>query len=222
MVLYEMLGDLKELSNVNWFNCFLGVILVIIAWKGLVELKDWFFNRYGIETKKMKKEREDHELLIKTSQNLALLQEKSEKDDRGLEMAFDVFVNEVRESFDQVHKKFEEINEAQLKRKEQSFEIQKQLTESIKQLVVAQNSNAEKISALMCGTKELLGSTIDELYEKYIRLGGIPQNEVDEFDSVYEAYTNLNGNHGRATKYQYVKEHLPVIPVKTELVIKHE
>ena len=204
----------------NWFECILLVVLVMLIWKGFVELVDWFFKRYGIETKKMKEKREDHELLIKSSQNLALLQEKSEKDDRALEVAFEVFIDEVRESFEQVHKNFEETNDAQLKRKEQSLEIQRQLSDSINQLVQAQISNDEKISALMCGSKELLGNTIDERYARYIELGGIPQNEVDEFDSIYEAYRGLNGNHGRKTKYEYVKNHLSVIPVKTQLVGK--
>lgn len=215
-----MISNIKELASMNWLECFLLIILAMLVWKGLVELKDWFFNKYGIETKKMKEKREDHDLLIKTSQNLALLQEKSEKDDRALETSFEVFIDEVRESFEQVHKKFEETNEAQIKRKEQSLEIQQQLTDSIRQLVESQKSNAEKISALMCGSKELLGNTIDERYAKYIELGGIPQNEVDEFDSIYEAYRGLNGNHGRQTKYEYVKNHLSVIPVKTQLVGK--
>lgn len=217
-----MLSNLRELAEIDILGWFIATIVFILIWKGGAELKDWFCNRYGIETKKMKEKREDHDLLIKTAQNLALLQEKSAKDDRGLEMAFEVFVDEVRESFEQVHKKFEENHEAQLKRREQSLEIQKQLSESIKQLVVAQTSNTDKISALMCGSKELLGNTIDERYAKYIELGGIPQNEIDEFDSIFEAYQNLNGNHGRETKYEYVKNHLPVIPVKTELLINQK
>ena len=214
-----MLGNLRELLNINWFNCILGVVLGMLIWKGCAELKDWFFNRYKIETKKMRKEREDHELLVKTAQNLALLQEKSANDDRGLEIAFEVFVNEVRESFEQVHKKFEENNDAQFKRREQSLEIQRQLSDSITHLVEVQNSNIENISALMCGSKELLGNTIDERYSRYIELGGIPQSEVDDFDDIYSAYRLLKGNHGRQTKYEYVKNHLPVIPVKTELLI---
>ena len=217
-----MLSNLRELAEIDILGWFIATIVFILIWKGGAELKDWFCTRYGIETKKMKEKREDHDLLIKTAQNLALLQEKSEKDDRGLEIAFEVFIDEVRESFEQVHKKFEEINEARSKEKEQSSEIQKQLTESIKQLVDSQNSNIDKISALMCGSKELLGNTIDERYAKYIELGGIPQNEIDEFDSIFEAYKNLNGNHGRETKYEYVKNHLPVIPVKTELLINQK
>ena len=214
------MGDIQAVMQIDFKVVFLGVVVLLFAWKGAVMLKDWYFEKYGIETKKMKKEREDHKLLIKTSQNLALLQEKSEKDDHGLEIALETFMDEVRDSFDKVNQKFEESDKKQLQRKEQSLEIQKQLSNSIKELVDVQKSNSEQISALMCGSKELLGNTIDERYEKYIELQGIPQNEVDEFDSIYEAYKGLNGNHGRRTKYEYVKNHLPVIPVKTQLVTK--
>lgn len=213
------MSDIKALTEIDYITVFLGVFVLLFAWKGAVLLKDWYFEKYGIETKKMKKEREDHELLIKTSQNLALLQEKSEKDDHGLEVALETFMGEVRDSFDKVNKKFEESNEVQLARKEQSLEIQKNLSNSIKELADSQKKRDEQISALMCGSKELLGNTIDERYEKYVSLKGIPQNEVDEFDSIYEAYKGLNGNHGRQTKYEYVKNHLPVIPVKTELIL---
>ena len=80
-----MISNIKELASMNWFECIILIVLVMLIWKGFIELVDWFFKRYGIETKKMKEKREDHELLVKTTQNLVLLQEKSEKDDRCLE-----------------------------------------------------------------------------------------------------------------------------------------
>lgn len=94
----------------------------------------------------------------------------------------------------------------------------KELTNSVKAITKGQDERDEQIAALMEGSKELLGDTIDQRYDKYISLGGIPQNEVDEFDAIYNAYTGLKGNHGRETKYKYVKEHLPVLPVKTEII----
>lgn len=212
------MSDIKALTEIDYITVFLGVFVLLFAWKGAVLLKDWYFEKYGIETKKMKKEREDHELLVKTSQNLALLQEKSEKDYRGLEVALETFMGEVRDSFEHVNKQFEESNKNQLTRKEQSLEIQKELTNSIKELADVQKSNSEQISALMCGSKELLGSKIDELYSKYVALEGIPESEVDEFDDIFHAYKQLKGNHRRDSKYEYVKNHLPVIPTKTTLV----
>ena len=212
------MSDIKALTEIDYVTVFLGVFVLLFAWKGAVLLKDWYFEKYGIETKKMKKEREDHELLVKTSESLLLLQGKSEKDYRSLECALEAFMDEVRDSFDHVDKKIEGFYENQSKYRGQSLEIQKDLTESIKELTDVQKTNGEQISALMCGNKELLGNTIDERYARYIELGGIPQSEVDDFDDIYAAYRGLNGNHGRQTKYEYVKNHLPVIPTKITLV----
>lgn len=216
------MGDIEKIFTIDYQGLIVNIFIIIFAIVAGFTILDKFLKIIGKPINWFKGKDKDHELLIKTAENLALLQEKSENDDRGLELAFEVFVDEVRESFEQVHKKFEEVNEEQLKRREQSLEMQRQLTESIKQLVVSQTSSDEKISALMCGSKELLGNTIDERYARYIELGGIPQNEIDEFDSIFEAYQNLNGNHGRETKYEYVKNHLSVIPVKTELVMKQK
>lgn len=211
--------NLTALQDLNWFEIFVGLCVIVLAFQFLYKtFVEGIIQKFGIETKKMRQKREDHDLLVKTSQNLALLQEKSEKDDRGLEVALETFMGEVRDSFDKVNKKFEESNKNQLTRKEQSLEIQKELTNSIKELADVQKSNSEQISALMCGSKELLGSKIDELYSKYVALGGIPESEVDEFDDIFRAYKQLKGNHRRDSKYEYVKNHLPVIPTKTTLV----
>ncbi|MCI8661520.1 MAG: hypothetical protein HFG54_14965 [Lachnospiraceae bacterium] len=70
----------------------------------------------------------------------------------------------------------------------------------------------------MCGSKELLGAEIDKRYREYIALNGIPESEVSEFDDIFNAYKGLMGNHTRDTKYNYVKNHLTIIPVETKLV----
>ena len=99
--------------------------------------------------------------------------------------------------------------------REQSIRIQKDLKESIEYLAKSDSTRSEQIESLMTGTKELLGDKIDQKYEKYIRLGGIPSDEVDEFNSVYDAYRGLMGNHNREKKYNYVTDNLPIIPVTT-------
>jgi hypothetical protein len=106
--------------------------------------------------------------------------------------------------------------------REQSLEIQKELTNSIKAVAEIQMERDEKIDALICGSKELLGSTIDQLYSRYLALNGVPENEVDELDDIFQAYKRLNGNHRRDLKYDYIKNHLEVIPVETKLVIKND
>lgn len=77
----------------------------------------------------------------------------------------------------------------------------------------------EQISALMQGSKELLGAEIDKRYRDYIMLNSIPESDVDEFQEIFDAYKALNGNHRRDLKYQYVRDRLPVIPVETKLIV---
>lgn len=75
----------------------------------------------------------------------------------------------------------------------------------------------------MCGTMELLGDKIDQRFSKYIAMKGIPENEVAEFDGLWNAYHNeLNGNHGRTQKYKYVKEHLPVLPIEINPIYEED
>ena len=185
----------------NWFECILLIILSMLVWKGIIELKDWFFNRYGIETKRMKEKREDHELLVKTSQNLALLQEKSEKDDRALEVAFEVFIDEVRESFEQVHKKFEEMNEAQFKRKEQSLMIQKELNNKIDDIChvldeMQKNTN-ERFAQSEEKTNKRVQSDIKERiaqsYRRYNASKKISHMELEALEDLIDTYESFGG-----------------------------
>lgn len=139
---------------------------MLIGIKTAVSIFEWGVDKLGLETKWMRKKREERNLLFQTSKNLAALQEK------------------------------------QAKVSDHEKEWNKQM------------------EALICGSKELLGAEIDKRYREYISLDGIPESEVDEFDDIFNAYKNLKGNHSRDTKYNYVKNHLTVIPVETKLLLK--
>lgn len=212
------MDSIKALAETNWFDWFIAGLTLLLAYKFVVTLKDWFCSRYGIETKSMREKREDHNLILANTQAIKDLAEIHERDnqisnehDEMIREELSTFMAEVREDI----KKF---TENRLHDREQSTEIQKELSDSIKTILESQKSRDEQISALMCGSKELLGNTIDELYSKYIDLDGIPESEVDEFDEIFYAYKCLNGNHRRDSKYNYVKQHLRVIPVETKLV----
>lgn len=107
----------------------------------------------------------------------------------------------------------------------QILQLQKDLSATIEAVTRNEKKRDKQIQALICGNKELLGAEIDKRYRQYIALDGIPESDVTEFDDIYMAYKDLNGNHSRDTKYFYVKDHLPVIPVTTKLVMtekKHD
>lgn len=86
---------IKELFNLNFSYIFISVFIILIGIKTTVSLMEWFIEKLGLETKEMRKRKEEQNLLIQTSQNLQSLQEKHERyvehsDRRDEEMSSDI------------------------------------------------------------------------------------------------------------------------------------
>lgn len=177
---------------------------------------------FGIEFTHVRQHREEHELLIKTSESLSRLQDRQEEDrirsdkhDEEIRQEIAEFTHELKEALIEQKKQMNVYAENRVNDREKSREIREEINDSIDKLAEGAAERKEQIKALMCGTMELLGDKIDQRFSKYIAMKGIPENEVAEFDGLWNAYHNeLNGNHGRTQKYKYVKEHLQVLPIE--------
>ena len=126
----------------------------------IITFTEWLIDRLGIETNGMKKRREEHELLVRTSQNLTALQERY-------------------------------------------------------------TENNIQINNLMIAQREILAEKKKKKYKYYISLNGIPEDEVEEFTNLHQAYKGVGGNHSGDAKYEYCMNHLFVIPVETKLITEH-
>ncbi len=71
---------ITKLTTLDFSYIFISVFVILIGIKLIISLFEWFVEKLGLETKWMKRKREDHELLIKTSQNLAELQKRHNED----------------------------------------------------------------------------------------------------------------------------------------------
>ena len=220
---------INQLQELNYAYLLFGFIVILAAWKFIASLWESTIGKLGIETKGMREKREEHELLIQTSKNLAELQEKHKVDveqsiahDKKIQSELSEFMTEMKESICQTQTEIKQFADNRIHDREQSFKIQKELTDAIKTVANGEKDRDKQIEALMCGNKELLGAEIDKRYREYISLGGIPESDVDEFDDIFSVYKKLNGNHRRDTKYNYVKNHLRVIPIETKLVTNNE
>lgn len=191
------MGDIKALTEIDYVTVFIGVFVLLFAAKGAISLGDWFCERFGIKTKKM----QDHELLVKTSQNLALLQEKSEKDDRGLECALETFMSEVRDSFDHVDKKIEGFYENQSKYRGQSLDIQKEWSDKIDdvfdKLEDMQKRTDERFAISEEKTNKRVQSDIKERiaqsYRRYNISKKISKMELEALEDLIVTYENYGG-----------------------------
>lgn len=129
-----------------------------------------------------------------------------------------------------------QIIENRIHDRQQSLIIQKELTDAQKELFTKQNelSNLvseivksgfmrdEQINSLKLANRELLAGKINEKYKYYISIDGIPEDEVDEFTNLHTAYKAVGGNHSGDTKYEYVIEHLSIIPVESKLILERK
>lgn len=190
---------IRPLIEIDYVKLITQLCLIIIGLNYFIPIcKNLFCKILGIETKFQREKKEQKILLEETVEKVTELNNKFNKAENNTDNLFN-----------------DKMIDFYTPYREQSIRIQKDLKESIEYLAKSDSTRSEQIESLMTGTKELLGDKIDQKYEKYIRLVGIPSDEVDEFNSVYDAYRGLMGNHNREKKYNYVTDNLPIIPVTT-------
>lgn len=186
----------KYLENINPMIVIVAIILIVfICWiliknrKVISELFNDLYNR--------KKNRE--ELLQTIKNNQSAIKEIMDNRVRDREQSLTIQ---------------KELTEAQNKLSDKQAELSNLITETIKSGIFRD----KQIASLMLANKELLAEKINDKYKFYVSIKGIPEDEVDEFTNLHTAYKGCGGNHSGDAKYEYVMEHLPVIPVETKLI----
>lgn len=213
------MDELKQLFEIDFRYVFVSFVIILSVGKFLWTLLDWLlFEKLGIETRKMKQRREERELLMntvklaqKTASDLEELQKKHTEDEKQFRDNLNDYIQESRLDRKAIHDEMKEFTNNRTNDRIQSLEIQKELKESI-------SARDGQIEALVLANKEMLAEKINEKYKYYISIGGIPEDEYDEFVSLHKAYNGVGGNHHGDAKFQYCIDHLPIIPVKTKLV----
>lgn len=71
---------IQELTKINYPYLLTAVFAVLIGVKAIVSLFEWVVGKLGLETKWMKAKKEEHDLLVKTSENLSALQQQHTSD----------------------------------------------------------------------------------------------------------------------------------------------
>lgn len=186
---------ITELTRINFPSLFLSVFMTLMGIKAIVSILEWTVGKLGLETKWMRKKREEQELLLQTSRNLTALQaqhlhdmEESNLHDERLSDSLSAFMKEISQSMAQTQTQISRIMERNL-------------------------SEDRQIDNLMIAQREVLADKINEKYKLYISINGIPEDELEEFTNLHTAYKGVGGNHSGDAKYEYCMRHLRVIPV---------
>lgn len=144
---------LKEVDP--WFVFFV-VISIVLAGKFIYKtfIED-IIQKYGWETQRMRKHREDHEkievlmeLTKKTAENLEKLQERHSKDEEEFRQNLNNYMEESRKDRKALHDEMSKFTSNRVSDRQQSLQIQKELKESIQGLISGQNDRDRKIETL--------------------------------------------------------------------------
>lgn len=218
------MDTIQELFKIDFSYLFISVLIILISIKSIVSIFEWIIGKLGLETKWIRKNREEHELLMNTSKSLATLQEEHKKDvkesnehDIILQNNLSEFMSEMKDVISETQKEIKQFAENRVHDREQSRIIQKELTDSIKNIVGYNLDKEKQIDNLMVAQREILADKINEKYKYYISIEGIPEDEFDEFTNLHKAYKGVGGNHSGDAKYEYCINHLQVIPVESKL-----
>lgn len=211
------MDELIQTINMDFPQLILNIIVILVALIFVVGVLEKASVIIGKPFKWIKKNDDDHQLLVDAISTIKSMQEthaadKKEVTDKNttLETVLSDFMTEVKNDIKQ-------FTDNRVHDREQSFEIQQKLTDSI-QTIVNNNKNRDvQINALIDANKEMLAEKINEKYKYYIKIDGIPADEYDEFVSLHKAYNGVGGNHHGDAKYEYCINHLKVIPVERNL-----
>lgn len=213
---------IQNLTQYNWFVVVSAIIVAMLAFKFLSDLFEWFVKKFGIETKSMREKRENKELLKTTAENLAKLQDRHTEDEETFRKNLNDYMKESREDRKALHAEMKQYSQNRIDDRKQSLKIQEELKESIKAISDSNIENDKQIISLIQAQKEMLAEKINEKYKYYLSIGGVPEDERDEFISLHDAYKGVGGNHNGDAKFEYCINHLPIIPVETKLVFDSE
>lgn len=211
------MDELATVLNMDFAQLFLNIIIILVAFVFVVTAVEKFSVIIGKPFKWIKKNDDDHKLLMDAIVTMKSMQEthaidKKEVNDKNdkLEKVLSDFMTEVRNDIKQ-------FTNNRIHDREQSLDIQQQLTSSIQSIVDNNDHRDMQVAALIDANKEMLAEKINEKYKAYVQLNGIPADEYDEFVSLHKAYNGVGGNHHGDAKYEYCINHLKVIPVERNL-----
>ncbi len=151
------MSEITELTKIDFSYVFIAVFVILIGVKLIVSLFEWIVEKLGLETKWMRKQREEHNLLLQTSQSLIELQERHKND------------------MEHSDRRDEEIS-CEIKNLTDLF-VEKQINDYRWEII----NLADKISSGKVVSKECYKHAIStyERYEKIIEKKGLTNGEVE-------------------------------------------
>ena len=163
-----MVGEVKELLDLDFKYIFIGIVVILITVKSLWTLLEWLFvEKLGLQTRKQRQLQQDRArldavitLAEKTATNLNKLQSRHTEDEEEFRNNLNNYMEESRKDREALHTEMEEYRQNRIDDRKQSITIQKELKDSINTIAKRQDDRDEKI-------KELTDIIVDKQISDY-------------------------------------------------------
>ena len=131
--------DLKQLTQIDWWQVFIAVVVLLVCIKFLWMLADWFFiEKLGLKTRKMRQREQESEKLNKTyelakttAENLYKLQERHTKDEEEFRTNLNNYMEESRKDRKALHDEMKQHSTNRVNDRQVSIEREKKLNDRI-------------------------------------------------------------------------------------------
>lgn len=106
---------ITELTKADYSTILIAVFTILIGFQAMVSICEWWIDKFGIETKWTKHKKEEHNLLIQTSQELSKLQKRHEEAVKQSIRHDEMIKNDISSLTDTVNGIADKINTMQTK-----------------------------------------------------------------------------------------------------------
>ena len=168
------MGQIEALFSVDWKSVIIAIFIALFAFQIIIRLFQWLlFDFLGIETKAMRQRKEEHRLLLQTANDLKELSMQHKEDvrqsiehDQKIQNNLDNCMTEIKMSLEETQVAIRKFTENRIHDREQSFAIQKELTESMTKILDSNNIRDEQLNDIVWSQKESLAERINQKYKK--------------------------------------------------------
>lgn len=105
------------------------------------------------------------------------------------------------------------------KDKRETAELLSNVMDKVNKIDTKLETMNERLVATEVATRVTLSDKINSKYKEYFGKNGIPEDEVDEFMALHDAYKGIGGNHSSDIKFNYCMDNLPIIPCQNKAVM---
>ena len=203
---------IKQMPQIDWWYVAIAVVILLIVIEVVWSLLDKFlFERLGIETKKMRQRRlESDEIkataeLAKTtaenlkviSENLDKLQQRHCKDEEEFRNNLNNYIKESRKDRKILHDEMTAYSNNRISDRQQSLEIQKELTDSQNKITDKVGDICKKLDEMEEKENKRVQSEIKERiaqsYRRYNESKQISSIELEALEDLIETYEAHGG-----------------------------